>query len=31
MPLEMIVVTAYDWNRDGRLDLVIAQEAGRVI
>lgn len=30
MPLEMIVVTAYDWNRDGRPDLVIAQEDGRV-
>lgn len=30
MPLEMIVVTAYDWNRDGRTDLVVAQEDGRV-
>lgn len=30
MPLEMIVVTAYDWNGDGRLDLVVAQEDGRV-
>ena len=30
MPLEMIVVTAYDWNHDGRLDLVVGQEDGRV-
>jgi len=30
MPLAMIVVTAYDWNRDGRTDLVVAQEDGRV-
>lgn len=30
MPLAMIVVTAYDWNKDGRLDLVVAQEDGRV-
>ncbi len=30
MPLEMIVVTTYDWNRDDRPDLVVAQEDGRV-
>lgn len=30
MPLEMIIVTAYDWNADGWLDLVVAQEDGRV-
>ncbi len=30
MPLEMIVVTAYDWNKTGRLDLIVAQEDGRV-
>lgn len=30
MPLEMIVVTAYDWNHDGHTDLVVAQEDGRV-
>jgi hypothetical protein len=30
MPLEMIVVTAYDWNKDGRLDLIVAQEDGYV-
>lgn len=30
MPLEMIVVTSYDWNRDGRPDLVVSQEDGRV-
>lgn len=30
MPLEMIVVTTFDWNRDGRPDLVVAQEDGRV-
>ncbi len=28
MPVEMIVVTAYDWNRDGRTDLVVSQEDG---
>ena len=30
MPLQMIVVSAYDWNGDGRSDLVVAQEDGRV-
>jgi FG-GAP repeat. len=30
MPLTCIVVTAFDWNRDGRTDLVVAQEDGRV-
>ncbi|MFA6960762.1 MAG: VCBS repeat-containing protein [Opitutaceae bacterium] len=30
MPLEMIVVTAFDWNADGRTDLVLSQEDGRV-
>ncbi|MDR0901751.1 MAG: VCBS repeat-containing protein [Opitutaceae bacterium] len=30
MPLAMIVVTAHDWNKDGRPDLVVAQEDGRV-
>lgn len=30
MPLEMIVVTACDWNKNGRLDLIVAQEDGRV-
>jgi hypothetical protein len=30
MHLEMIVVVAYDWNKDGRPDLVVAQEDGRV-
>jgi hypothetical protein len=30
MPLEMIVVTAYDWDHDGRPDLIVAQEDGRV-
>lgn len=30
MPLEMIVATTYDWNRDGKPDLVVAQEDGRV-
>lgn len=30
MHLEMIVVTAYDWNKDGRPDLIVAQEDGRV-
>ncbi len=30
MPLEMIVVTAFDWNHDGHTDLVVAQEDGRV-
>lgn len=30
MPLCMIVVTAYDWTRDGKPDLVVAQEDGRV-
>lgn len=30
MPLEMIVVTAFDWNGNGRPDLVVAQEDGRV-
>lgn len=30
MPLEMIEVSAFDWNGDGRLDLVVAQEDSRV-
>lgn len=30
MPLEMIVVTAFDWNKDGRPDLIVAQEDGHV-
>lgn len=30
MPLEMINPVAVDWNRDGRLDLVVGQEDGRV-
>ncbi|MDF9826874.1 hypothetical protein M2447_000959 [Ereboglobus sp. PH5-10] len=30
MPLEMIVITACDWNKDGHLDLIVAQEDGRV-
>lgn len=30
MHLCMIVVVAYDWNRDGRIDLVVGQEDGRV-
>ncbi len=30
LPLQMIVVTAYDWNGNGRPDLVVAQEDGRV-
>jgi hypothetical protein len=30
MPLCMIVVSAYDWNGDGRPDLVVGQEDGRV-
>lgn len=30
MPLQMIVVAAYDWNGDDNVDLVIAQEDGRV-
>ena len=30
MHLEMITVAAYDWNKDGRLDLIVAQEDGRV-
>lgn len=30
MPLAMIVVAAYDWNKDKRPDLVVAQEDGRV-
>jgi hypothetical protein len=30
LPLAMIVVTAYDWNRDGRTDLVVGQEDGTV-
>ena len=30
MHLCMIVVVAYDWNRDGRMDLVVGQEDGRV-
>lgn len=29
MPLEMITSTAYDWNKDGRTDLVVSQEDGR--
>jgi hypothetical protein len=30
MPLCMIVVVAYDWNRNGLTDLIVAQEDGRV-
>jgi VCBS repeat protein len=30
MDLEMIVVTVLDWNHDGRIDLVVGQEDGRV-
>lgn len=30
MPLEMIEVVAYDWNKDGKTDLVVGQEDGRV-
>lgn len=30
MPLQMIIVTAFDWNNDGWPDLVVAQEDGRV-
>lgn len=30
MHLCMIVVVAYDWNRDGRPDLIVGQEDGRV-
>lgn len=30
MPLCMIVVVAYDWNGDGKPDLIVAQEDGRV-
>jgi hypothetical protein len=30
MDLEMLVVVAFDWDRDGDADLVVAQEDGRV-
>ncbi len=30
LPLAMIVVAAYDWNRDGRPDLVVSQEDSTV-
>ncbi|REK08218.1 MAG: VCBS repeat-containing protein [Planctomycetota bacterium] len=30
MDLEMIVPIAFDWNRDGKLDLVVGDEDGRV-
>ena len=30
MDLEMIVVTAMDWDRDGDVDLIVGQEDGRV-
>jgi len=30
MDLEMIVVVAFDWDRDGDADLIVAQEDGRV-
>ena len=30
MPLEMMTVVAYDWNHDGRMDLIVSQEDGRV-
>ncbi|XHR27144.1 MAG: FG-GAP repeat domain-containing protein [Chthoniobacteraceae bacterium] len=30
MPLQMIQPVAYDWNGDGRIDLVVGQEDGRV-
>ncbi|WP_438479716.1 FG-GAP repeat domain-containing protein [Oleiharenicola lentus] len=30
LPLAMIVVTAYDWNQDGKPDLVVGQEDGTV-
>jgi hypothetical protein len=30
MPLEIIQPVAYDWNGDGRMDLVVGQEDGRV-
>ena len=30
MDLEMIVVTPFDWNKDGRMDLIVGQEDGRV-
>jgi hypothetical protein len=30
VPLCMIIVVSYDWNKDGRTDLVISQEDGRV-
>src|SRR6202012_3854672 len=29
MDLEMIVVTPFDWNKDGRMDLIVGQEDGR--
>src|SRR6185437_14691134 len=30
LDLEMIIPTAYDWDRDGDVDLVVGQEDGRV-
>ncbi len=30
MELEMLQVTAFDWDKDGRIDLIVAQEDGRV-
>jgi len=30
MDLEMLVVTPFDWNKDGRVDLIVGQEDGRV-
>lgn len=30
MPLEMMNVTAFDWDKDGNMDLIVGQEDGRV-
>ena len=30
MDLEMVVPVAFDWNRDGRMDLIVGDEDGRV-
>jgi hypothetical protein len=30
MELEMLQVTAFDWDKDGHIDLIVAQEDGRV-